>query len=73
MLLRALGTLEDLIPGYLSLSFLKNYSSSEVAVAKTSSEMISAAAPLSLLVAVCVENVLKFEGLIRLLVLNLAE
>ena len=54
------------------MSFLINRSSSDVAVDSTSSEMISAAPP-SLLVAVCVENVLRAEGwFARLFVLNLA-
>ena len=71
ILLSALGILDYLIPGYLYLSFLMNRSSSEEAVESTSSEMISAA--LSLLVAVCVEKVLRFEGLFaRLFVLNFA-
>ena len=71
-LLKALGILELLIPGYLYLSFLINRSSSDVAVDSTSSEMISAAPP-SLLVAVYVEKVLRAEGwFARLFVLNLA-
>lgn len=71
-LLRAFGILDGLIPGYLYLSFLINRSSSDVAEDSTSSEMISAA-PSSLLVAVCVEKVLRVDRLFaRLFVLNLA-